>query len=89
MIDLDRYRKIKTLQDIKLEKARLRYEMLLAENRLSESIETIYGLFTAPALLARASEVFSYAQKVYSAFQNAWGWLFRKKHRSAENESSD
>lgn len=78
-MDVSRFKNIRTLQDIKLEKARLRYEMLVAENRLLDDLRVIQGVFTAPALISRATELFSYARRAYHGVQKAMGWLFRKK----------
>lgn len=78
-MDVSRFKNIRTLQDIKLEKARLRYEMLLAENRLLDDLRVFQGIFTAPALLNRATELFSYTRRAYQGVQHAIGWLFRKK----------
>ncbi len=87
MIDSKRFREMKTLQDIKLEKAKLRYEVLVAENRLIESLGALQGLFTASQLLSRANEMYAYMQKAYSGVQRAVGWVFRRKDRDPENES--
>lgn len=87
MIDSKRFREIKTLQDIRLEKAKLRYEMLVAENRLIDSLGAVQGLFTASQLLARANEVYAYMQRAYAGVQHVMGWLFRRKDRDPENES--
>jgi len=87
MINTKRFRKLKTLHDIELEKARLKYDMLLAENRLMEDIDAVSGLFTHSSFFSRASDAFSYASGVYSGIQNLLGWFFRKKDRRAGNES--
>jgi hypothetical protein len=89
MIDTERLKKIRTLQDIQLEKAKLRYEMLLAENRLAEDINVIMGVFSMQAFFESASKMFSMAWRVYSGMQNIFGWIFRRKRQSTENESSD
>lgn len=87
MIDSKRFREIRTLQDIKLEKAKIRYEMLVAENRLIESMGTVQGLFTASQLLARANEVYAYMQRAYAGIQRVMGWMFRRREQDPENES--
>lgn len=79
MIDTERLKKIRTLQDIKLEKARLRYEMLLAENRMAEDINVIMGVFSMQAIFDSASKMFSMAWRVYNGIQNVFGWIFRRK----------
>lgn len=87
MIDNKRFREMKTLQDIKLEKAKIRYEMLVVENRLIDSLNSFQGLFTASQLLSRANETYAYIQRVYSGVQRFVGWVFRRKKQDPENES--
>jgi hypothetical protein len=79
MIDSDRLKKIKTFQDIKLEKAKLRYEALLAENRLFENLNEIQGQFTFPLFLTRFKDGFAFASKIYSNVNSILGKVFRKK----------
>lgn len=86
MIDSKRFREIKTLQDIKLEKAKLRYEMLIAENRLIDSLGVVQGFFTASQLLSRANEMYAYVRRAYAGVQHVIGWVFRRKDRDPENE---
>ena len=64
-MDLNRFKNIKTLNDIKLEKARLRYDMLLAENRLLENLESVQRIFTIGGLISRISNAVKFGQDVY------------------------
>ncbi len=88
MIDSDRLRKIKNFQDIKLEKARLRYEALLAEGRLFEDLNAIQNQFTFPLFFEKFRLGFSYTQRILSGVQSALGWMFKKKNRPYQNESA-
>lgn len=86
MINSDRLRKIKSLQDIKLEKAKYRYELLLAENRLFEHMVAIQNQFTFPLFLSKVKHGFVFASKIVSSISSFTGWLFRKKGRSDQTE---
>lgn len=89
MIDLKQFRHIRTFQDIRLEKARLRYEMLLAENRLMASLNAIHGFVTLTTFFTRFSEGFSYARQIFSGIGRAFGWMFRKKKKSPSSQEGD
>jgi hypothetical protein len=89
MADTQRFRKIKNFQDIKLEKAKLRYEALLAENRLYDDLVAIQNQFTFPVFLSKFKEGFSYASKIYSGIYNVMGWVFRKKSQPGQTESEE
>ncbi|MFO7997897.1 MAG: hypothetical protein R6U86_02835 [Bacteroidales bacterium] len=82
MINTKQFRHIRTFQDIKLEKARLRYEMLLAENSLTAGLSAIQGLLTLTGFLSRFSEGFSYAQNFVFRIRQTFGWIFRKRKKS-------
>ncbi len=78
MIDTSRFKNIKTLQDIKLEKARLRYDMLLAENALSEDMYAIQQAFSYMSLFSRIADGYDYAQRVVSKIAGLYRRFFRK-----------
>ncbi|MDX9940610.1 MAG: hypothetical protein RBS53_00165 [Bacteroidales bacterium] len=78
-MDTTRFKKIKTLNDIKLEKERLRYEMLAAEHSLHDSLEGIQQTFTMNGLVSRVSTGFLFAQDVYNRFGNIISFFRRKK----------
>jgi hypothetical protein len=78
MIDTTRFKNIKTLQDIKLEKARLRYDLLLAENALSENIYAIQQAFSYVSLFSRIADGYAYAQRVVSKISRFYRRIFRK-----------
>jgi hypothetical protein len=85
MIDQKQFRHIRTFQDIRLEKARLRYEMLLAENRLMASLNAIQGFVTMATFFTRFSEGFSYAQQFVSKISQAFGWIFRRRRKPSHD----
>ncbi len=89
MIDTQRLRKIKSLQDIKLEKAKLRYEALLSETKLYEDMNAIQNQFTFPVFLARVKGGVSFVNKLFSGIQNTIGWVFRKKDQSDQTEAEE
>ncbi len=88
MIDFKRLRNMKNLQDIKLERAKLRYEVLLAEARLIEDLGAIQSLFTLPAFFVQFKDGLSFAHRMFDGIQNVLGWFFRKKHQPGQSEPS-
>jgi hypothetical protein len=83
MIDHKQFRHIRNFQDIKLEKARLRYEMLLAENRMMASLNAIQGFVTLTTFFSRFSQGFAISRNVFSRMGQAFSWVFGKKKKSA------
>lgn len=81
IMDHKQFRHIRNFQDIKLEKARLRYDMLLAENRIMANLNAIQGFVTLAAFFTRFSQGFSVARSVFSRFSQAFSWVFRKKKK--------
>lgn len=78
MIDTKRFREIKTLQDIRLEKAKLRYEMMLAENALSDNLNSLHNAFSFTAVVSRITEGYSFARNIFSRISGLYNWLFRR-----------
>lgn len=83
-MDFSRFKNIKTLQDIKLEKARLRYDMLLAENHLHENLEGVQRLITMGAFATRISTGIHFVQDVYHRLSGFFSWFRRKKNQEPE-----
>ena len=83
-MNFSRFKKIKTLNDIKLEKARLRYDMLVAENHLNENIEGVQKVFAVGAFASRITNGFYFAQNVFQRFSGFFSWFKRKKHTDTE-----
>ncbi len=93
-MDQNRFRNIKTLQDIKLEKAKIRYEMLVAENRISENIAGFQELSSLSSFFSRFKYGFRIAQMVFEKFNTYSDKLMfwrkkKKKHKKGEEEESD
>ncbi len=65
-MSLDRLKKVKTLQDIRLEKARMRYEMLIAENRLMDNFSAVEQVFVITTFVKRFIAGFKYAQTIFN-----------------------
>ncbi len=84
------FKNIRTLQDIKLEKAKIRYEMLIAENRLMESLNAVEKLFTIVSFFKRFAAGFTYAQHFISNFHKYMEKLmFWKKDKDEESEEKE
>ncbi len=84
-----RFSKFRTLNDIKLEKERLRYEMLIAENRLMENFHSINKLITLTPLFSRITYGFQVAQTVYHRFRDIIdkfsSWKKKKKNKKRKS----
>ncbi len=93
MINSSRYRKIKTLQDIRVEKARLRYEALVAENAMMEGFRSVERAFTMFSMVRRVSEYVGHGIRAVSGIARFFGRVFHKKpHQGAsqpETEASE
>ncbi len=91
-MDTRRFNKIKTLNDLKLEKARLRYEVLVSENRMMENFQAIEDLFTLPSLISRIKFGFQVAHNVYKKirkFSGKFGFGSKKKKRKNDIEAEE
>jgi retron-type reverse transcriptase len=84
MTDQKPLRHIRTFQDIRLEKARLRYEILLTENRLMTSLNAIQGFVTLGTFFSRFSRGFAIARNVSSKMGQAFSWIFGKKKKKPD-----
>jgi len=85
MIDLKRFKDIRTLQDIKLEKARLRYKMLLAEKAVMEDLQAMQGIFSYAGLFSRLADAYTYAQNIASRLYGFYKRFFRKDQPQTES----
>jgi len=88
-MDISRFKNIRTLNDIKLEKARLRYDMLLAENSLHENLESVQRIFTIGGLITRISNAAKFGQDVYHRIAGVFSWFRRNKAAEKEEDSSE
>jgi hypothetical protein len=73
-MDTQRFLKIKSLSDLKYEKARLRYEILALEARLDENITTLRSVASFASLFSRVGFGFDLMQNAYYRVK----WLFSK-----------
>jgi hypothetical protein len=91
-MDSRRFTKIKTLNDIKLEKARLRYELLTIENRLTENLQSIESMASVSSVFSRISYGFEVANNVYQRISDliakfrSWRKKKKKKKHTQEQE---
>ncbi len=75
---LESLKDIKSIQDIKVLKARMRYEALLAENKMLESFRAVEKLVTFVSNVRRASAALHQAYRVFSKIGAFFGRLFGK-----------
>ncbi len=80
-------RNIKSLEDIRVEKARLRYESLLAESRMTESIRAATQVFSLFASLKRMSRGIKTAYNLLSSLSGLIARIFGKKKQEKERTS--
>ncbi len=66
MIESKRFKKIRNLQDIKLEKAKLRYKMLVAEKDLVDNLKYAGEFFILGSIISRISQGLTVALKTYN-----------------------
>lgn len=82
---LESLRNIKSLEDIRVEKARLKYESLLAESRMMESMRAAGQLFTVVSSLKRVSGGIRTAYSIISRFSRFISrWFGRKKEEKED-----
>lgn len=79
MIPTERLRDVRTMQDLRAEKARLRYEALMAEKDLTDSLRAVDKVFTFFTLFRRAAGGVRYAYGVLSRVSGFFGGLFGKR----------
>lgn len=89
MMDLERFKRVRTLHDIRVEKARLRYESLVAENAMMESFKAIGNLFSLFGYIRKASAGFNTAYSVVSRISQFAGKIFRSKPRTKGAEEHE
>jgi hypothetical protein len=89
-MDTRHFTKIRTLKDIKIEKAKIRYEMLVAENKLMESLGAIQQALTITTIFSRFTQGFHIALNVYHNVRKVMNKIFRrgknKKRKYSEEE---
>lgn len=68
-----RFKKIRTIKDIELEKANLRYEMLVAENKMMDNFESLATVFSISSIIVRANKSLNTVLRTYSMISNIFG----------------
>ncbi len=82
-------RNIKTLDDIRVEKARLRYEALLAEKNLNESLHAVERMSTFFSSFKRVVSVFQQSYHMFLRMTSFFSRVFsgfKKKEKEDETE---
>ena len=77
-------RKIKSTQDLRAEKLRLRYEALRAEDALNDSLAATEKLFTFLSAVRKAGSNLRHVMNVFSGINRIFGRLFGKKSKAEE-----
>ncbi len=87
MIPTERLRNVRTMQDLRGEKARLRYEVLMAEKDLADSLQAVDKVLTFFTLFRRAAGVVRYAYGIISHMSGFLGGLFGKKRANKDDRN--
>ncbi len=82
-------RNIKSLDDIRVEKARMRYEALLAEKNLNESMHAFEKLWTFFSTFKRTVSVFQQAFHLFSRMSSFFGRMFTGFKKQKEAPEAD
>ncbi|MFN2394515.1 MAG: hypothetical protein ABR597_02390 [Bacteroidales bacterium] len=89
-MNYQRFKNIRTMQDIKLEKAKIRYEMMIAENRLMDSFNAIERLVAIASFVKRFAAGYAVAQNFVRNFQYyIEKFMFWKKDKGSESSEKE
>ncbi len=83
---LESLKDIRSMKDIRVEKARLRYEALIAETKMMESFRAVERMFTFFSGLRRVSGGITYAIGVMSKAGGFLSRLFGKPKKEKQNQ---
>ncbi len=91
MFDLSRFSKIRNFHDIRLEKARLRYEMLASENRLNKSLGATAQKLNPQTLFTQLTKGWTIVKGMIRLVSGGINCLSRiwRKRRCEEQEPID
>lgn len=81
MIPFERLKDVRTMQDLRVEKARLRYEVLMAEKDLSDSLRAVGKVITFFTLFRRVAGGARFAYGVVSRLSGFLTGFFGKKSK--------
>lgn len=82
-------RHVKSMHDIRVEKARLRYEALMAEKNLNESVDAFEKLSDFLSNIKRGYAAFQQAYEMFSRMSSWFGRMFsgfKKKEKPDTRE---
>ncbi len=82
MTDVKRFKKLRSLKDIKLEKAKLRYEILVAENNMMDNLDHAGSFLALGKVASRISSGLNTFVKTYSIVAS----IFGRRKKSAKQE---
>jgi len=90
-MDDRRFTKIKTLNDIKLEKARLRYDLLTLENKLTENLKSFESMASVSSFFSRIGYGFEIASTIYQRISDLISRFrsWRKKKKKKKKHTLD
>ena len=86
---LESLKDIRSMKDIRAEKARLRYEALIAETKMMESFRAVERMFTFFSGVRRVSGALVYAFGVMSKAGSFLGRIFGKSKKEAPDQEED
>jgi hypothetical protein len=84
-----KYKKLKSFKDIELAKAKLRYNMLVAETDLHDNLSSLERLISLAGFFNRFAAGYSVAQSTISRVSGIFGKLFRRKSKDEKTASTE
>ena len=85
MNSLQRLKAVRTLQDIRVEKARLHYEALIAEKELTHSLRAVRQVYSMADVINRAAKGIKSAYDLFSGIRSRFGRWFGKNRPEDED----
>ncbi len=86
MIHGERFKRIKTLGDIRQEKIKLRYEMLVAEKDIMITLKSAEVAYSFTSTIARVTRVMSVIKQTFSFAGRILGKLFPGKKEESDRD---
>ncbi len=85
MMLLASLKQINTLQDLRTEKLRLRYETMRAEDALNDSLYAIERMFFIFTFMRKASNSFQHAYNIATSVSGFFSRIFGKKQKNQDH----
>jgi hypothetical protein len=88
-METSRFKKIRTSKDLKLEKARLRYELVIIENNLNQNFKAVEDMASYSALFSKISYGYEVGQRIYSKINQLFSWIGSKRKGKKKRKNKE